>query len=97
HYKLKSYVWVFNSLILLQLLAILFSLGGSMSTGWWREEFHLQANYYTADIMIAFTMLWAFIISIQIISIKKNEFMFINSQLSYNISESTFFFCTRMI
>ena len=97
HYKLKSYVWVFNSLILLQLMAIVFSLGGTMSTGWWREEFHLQVNYYSADIMIAFTMLWAFIISIQIISSKRNEFMFINSQLSHHLSDAIFLCTTSVI
>lgn len=97
HYKLKSYVWVFNSLILLQLMAILFSLGGSMSSGWGQDEFYLEINYYSADIMIAFTMLWAFIISNQIISNKRNEFVFINSQLSHHLSDATFLFTTSFL
>src|SRR5690625_956695 len=89
-YKLRSYVWVFNSLILMQLLAILFSLGGPMSSGRSGDGFFLQINYYSADIIIAFTMLWAFIMAIQMLSIKDNEFMFINNKPSDHLSDVTF-------
>lgn len=96
-YKLRSYVWVFNSLILMQLLAILFSLGGPMSSGRSGDGFFLQINYYSADIIIAFTMLWAFIMAIQMLSIKDNEFMFINNKPSDHLSDVTFLLTTSVL
>lgn len=97
-YKLKANVWVFNSLILLQLLAILFSLGGiAGSSGSGGDGFYLQVQYYSADMAIVFTMLWAFIISIQIISNKESEFMFIMNKASNHLSDALFLLTTSII
>lgn len=96
-YKLKANVWVFNSLILLQLLAILFSLGGIASSGRGGDGFFMQISYYSADAMIVFTMLWIFIISVQIISNKENEFMFIKNKSSHHLSDAIFLLTASII
>lgn len=96
-YKLKANVWVFNSLILLQVMAILFSLGGTGSSGRYSEGFSFQIDYYSADLMIYFTILWAFIISVQIISNKENEFMYIMNKSSNSLSDALFLLTTSII
>lgn len=97
NYKLKSYAWVLNSLILMQILAILFSLGGISSSGGGGNGFSFNINYYSADMMIIFTMLWAFIIASQITSNKENEFMFVINQASHHFSDIAFMLTASVV
>lgn len=90
--KMKAYVWVFHSLVILQLIAVFFSLGGSGSMGSGRNDLFIQVQFYSADVVIAFTMLWAFIIAAQLTSTlyKENEFMFVTNQMSHHLSDLAF-------
>ncbi|KMY50406.1 hypothetical protein [Peribacillus loiseleuriae] len=87
-YKLRAYRQVYNSLIALQLLAIFFSFNGvgSMSGNW--GGIHLNINYYSADIIIIFTMLWG-LNSAALITTKAyrfDDFAFVTNRLSGNMA-----------
>lgn len=91
-FKLKAYMWAFSSLVVLQVLAILFSMGGTGSMGSGRNEMFIQVQFYSADLVIGFTMLWGFIVGTQITATmyKENEFMFVTNKLSHNLSDAAF-------
>lgn len=97
--KLKSYIGFWGSLIVLQLVAILFSLssiGNGISGGSYLE---LSMDYYTADYVVIFTMIWAFIISSQIMSRENREgdYTFVTNRLASNLSNIVFLFTVSVI
>lgn len=98
-FKLKSYMWAFSTLVILQLLGVLFSIGGTGSIGSGRNEMFIQIQYYSADIVIGFTMLWAFIVGTQITATiyKENEFMFVTNKLSHLLSDGAFLIVTSVM
>ena len=59
-FKLKANIDAFSSLIWIQLLAILFSFGGVGSMGGGGANLNIEVKYYSADLVIVFTMLWSF-------------------------------------
>ncbi|MCC2251706.1 hypothetical protein JUJ52_17260 [Virgibacillus sp. AGTR] len=87
-YKLKSYIGLFNSLVVLQLLAILFALGGSGMSGTSGYGIRIDVNYYSADLVIIFTILWAFFSSILMTtrSYQEESYTFVTNRLSNNLS-----------
>lgn len=91
-FKLKSCVGVFSGLIILQLLALVFSLGGTASTFRSGSILDFQMNYYSADIVIVFTMLWAFInaILIKTKAYTEDDFLFTTNRLTSNLSNIVF-------
>src|SRR5699024_6521177 len=91
-FKLKAYMWAFSSLVVLQVLGIIFSMGGTNSMGSGRNEMFIQVQFYSADMVIGFTMLWGFIVGTQITAAmyKENEFMFVTNKLSHSLSDAMF-------
>lgn len=91
-YKLRAYTQVFISLIFIQLLAILFSFNGVGSMGSSGDILSIEVHYYSADFVVAFTMLWGFISSI-LITTKTHrniDFPFVTNRLSSNLSNMLF-------
>ena len=66
HFKMKAFVELLNPLIFMQLIAILFSFNGIGQRGMGSMNGRLSVSYYSTDIVILLTILWAFIISIQL-------------------------------
>lgn len=91
-FKLKANIDTFSSLVGLQLLAILFSLGGSGSFMSSSQGMHLQVKYYSADVVIIFTMLWALVTAITITTKqnRNNDFTFVTNRLSSGLSDILF-------
>ena len=91
-FKLQAYSQVFLSLIFIQLLGILFSFGGVGGSGTSSDEFELNIHFYSADIIIVFTMLWGFITAILITtkSYRNDDFTFVTNRMSSNLAN--FFF-----
>lgn len=88
-FKLKAYVGLFNSLMVLQLLAILFSFGGSgQSGGSGGYGLQVSISYYSADLVVVFTILWAFISAILITTkaYREDDFTFVTNRVSGNLS-----------
>ncbi|WP_164670785.1 hypothetical protein [Virgibacillus doumboii] len=92
NFKLKSFVGVFSGLIILQLLALLFSLGGTASMSRGGTAYDFQVRYFGADIVVVFTMLWAFInaILIKTKAYTEDDFLFVTNRLSSNLSNIAF-------
>ncbi|MEC5425473.1 hypothetical protein QGM71_18490 [Virgibacillus sp. C22-A2] len=91
-YKLKAFIGVFSSLIVLQLLALLFSFNGTGMTGTGGAYWNASVTYYSSDIVIIFTMIWAFISSVLITTkaYREDDYVFIANRLSSNLSNIVF-------
>ncbi|GAE24969.1 hypothetical protein JCM9140_936 [Halalkalibacter wakoensis JCM 9140] len=91
-YKLKANVGIFSSLVLLQIMAILFSLNGTGQMGTGGMGFSVSVNYYSANLVIGFTMLWAFIQSIMLTtkSFRYDDFTFVTNRVTSNIANIAF-------
>ncbi|WP_066069097.1 hypothetical protein [Neobacillus soli] len=98
-YKLKAYIQVFTTLIALQLLAIFFSLNGVGSMGSSSESLEMDVHYYSADIVVFFTMLWSFIIAILITTkaYRNDDFVFVTNRVSSNLSNALFLLTASVI
>lgn len=91
-YKLKSYIQIFTNLIWMQLLAIFFSLNGVGSMGSSSESYEIIVRFYSADLVVAFTMLWGFIAAIYITTkaYRNDDFVFVTNGAASNLSNALF-------
>jgi hypothetical protein len=91
-YKLKAYLSVFSSLLIIQAVGMLLSLNGSGSMGTSSDGYSLNISYYTGDIIIIFTMLWSFISAIIITTkaYRNDDFVFVANRFSSNLSNVCF-------
>ncbi|TYS70445.1 hypothetical protein FZC76_00675 [Sutcliffiella horikoshii] len=91
-YKLSAYSGVFISLIILQVIAVLFSLNGVGNSSGGSELVRLNIHYYSANLIFVFTMLWVFIVSIIITSkaYRNDDFSFVTNRLSSDLSNVCF-------
>jgi len=95
-FKCRAYINLFNSLVLMQLIAVLFSLGGIGQGS--RGSIDLNIHYYTTDYVIVFTIIWALILAIQMTSrdFREQILPFVTNHLSNNLS-NVFFILTASI
>lgn len=91
YYKMKANAGMFFTLLAAQLLALIISLNGvsSMSTGY--DGMHYTLKYISGDIMIMFTLIWAFVIGISMaVNSFRSDFTFVTNRLSSNLSSMAF-------
>ncbi|API92783.1 hypothetical protein J32TS6_19950 [Virgibacillus pantothenticus] len=92
-YKQKSYVGIYVSLMVLQLISVLFGIDGSVFfTGGGMDNFNFYMNYFSSDMAIIFTVIWGGI-SAALITTKGywlENFMFVTNRLSNHLSNITF-------
>jgi hypothetical protein len=87
-YKVRSYSQVLVSLMMMQLLSMVFSLNSTSSSSTSSDTLNFELKYYSADLVVAFTILWGFITAI-ITTTKRyrnDDFIFITNRLSSNSS-----------
>ncbi|KGM44906.1 hypothetical protein [Neobacillus niacini] len=98
-YKFRSYIQVFLSLVFIQMLGILFSFNGVGMAGTSSSTFEIDIHFYSSDIVVIFTMLWAFITSILITTqaYRNDDFAFITNRLSSNLSNMLFLLTISMV
>lgn len=98
-FKLKANIDAFSSLIWIQLIAILFSFGGSSSSMTSSDGYHIEMKYYSADLVIIFTMIWAFVTAITITTkpYRNHDFTFVTNRLSSSISNLFFLLSASML
>ncbi|MCT8137218.1 hypothetical protein H1D32_05360 [Anaerobacillus sp. CMMVII] len=91
-YKLRAHYGIFTSLLLTQLIALLFSFMGSGSMGSGADGVMVIVTYYTGNVIIAFTMLWAFISGVSMNSklVRDGDFSFVTNRLTSNLSSIAF-------
>ena len=98
-FKLKANIDVFSSLVGIQLLAILFSLDGVGSMGMGGTNLSVDVKYYSADLVIVFTMLWSFVTAITITTkpYRNHDFTFVSNRLSSSLSNILFLLTASFI
>jgi hypothetical protein len=93
-YKWRAYTGVFTSLVIIQLLGVLFSLNGTgaMSSG--RTGYDISISYFTADIVIGFTIFWGFITAFLLTTkaYREDDFAFITNRKSSTFSTIIYLF-----
>jgi hypothetical protein len=91
-FKLKANIDAFSSLIGIQVIALLFSLGGMGMSGSSSSYFTLTVRSYSADVVMAFTMIWGLVTAITITtrSYRNFDFTFVTNRLSSNLSNVLF-------
>ncbi len=91
-YKIKANKGFISSLIFTQVIAILFSINGVGSSGFGMDNLSVDVSYFSADMVIVFTLIWAFITGISITT-KENryaEYTFLANRLSSSLSNMLF-------
>jgi hypothetical protein len=91
-FKMKSYRGMFTSLMMLQIIGILFSLGGEGGGGGGSETFSYDMNYYSGNIILAFMMIWVFISAIVVTTqaYRFDDYSFVANRLSSHLSNILF-------
>jgi hypothetical protein len=98
-FKLKANIDAFSSLVGIQVIALLFSLGGTNGFGSSSSYFTLTVSSYSADIVIAFTMIWAFVTAITITTrpYRNFDFTFVTNRLSSSLSNVLFLITASLL
>ncbi|MFB6467307.1 hypothetical protein ACE38V_10850 [Cytobacillus sp. Hz8] len=98
-FKLKANIDSYSSLTGIQVLAILFSFGGVASGGFGTDWIDINVHYFSADIVIAFTMLWSFTTAITITkkAYWSMDFSFVSNRLSSNVSNVLFLLTASLL
>lgn len=66
-FKMKAYTGAFSTLVTIQIIAILLSLGGLNTTGTTTTEgIGVTVKYFSGDLVIVFTVIWSFVIALTI-------------------------------
>ncbi|WP_222599404.1 hypothetical protein [Aquibacillus kalidii] len=92
-YKLKSYAGSYTSLVMVQLIAILLSVGGmSHMGGGSSERFDIEVSIYSHALVLIFTMFWAFATAILITTkaYRYEDFNFVTNRITSNMSNILF-------
>lgn len=91
-FKLKAYLPAFGTLVGLQLFALFLSLSGVGSMGTGSDMVDLNVTFYSADIVIVFTMLWACIMGIVLTTkpYRNGDFAFVSNRLSSHLANVLF-------
>lgn len=98
-FKLKANIDAFSSLIGIQLLALLFSIGGVGSAGMGGSNISVNIEYYSADLVIGFTLIWAFVTAITITTkpYRNHDFTFVTNRLSSSLSNILFLLTASIV
>lgn len=98
-YKCRAYIQILISLILIQVFSILFSGGSSGSAVGGGSSFNFNIHYYSADTVVAFTMLWGFISSILVTTkaYRMEDFAFVANRLTSGLSNILFLLTASFI
>ncbi|WP_394232072.1 hypothetical protein [Niallia oryzisoli] len=96
--KLKANFDAFSSLVWIQLLAILFSLGGVASQGFQSDGMSVSIKYFSADMVIAFTMIWGLVTAITITTkpYRYYDFSFVTNRVTSSLS-NILYLCTASV
>jgi len=98
-YKVKAYMSVFSSLLVVQVISLLLSTNGSRMMGSSYNGFSIDINYYTGDISIVFTLIWSFITAIIMTTkaYRNDDFTFVSNRLSSHLSNVAFLLFVSVI
>lgn len=97
--KLKSHIGFLSSLVTLQLVAILFSLGGIGQGGRGGLDISMTMHYYTPDYVVIFTIMWAFITAYQLVKKEswEQDYIFVTNRFTSHMANMLFLLTTSVI
>lgn len=98
-FKWNSFIGAFGSLATIQLLGLLFSIGGVGGHGFSSGYVSIETTYYSANTIIVFTFLWAFITGILLTgrAARYDDFSFVTNRVSSNIANILFLLTASII
>lgn len=98
-YKLKSRLGLFLAMAGVQVMALLFSLGGMMSHSMGTQYFNTSIIYFSSEMVIGFTFLWIFFVAVWITTkdYQNIDFTFVSNRLSSNLSNAAFLVTAALI
>lgn len=92
-YKLKAYKGSYSSLMIVQIIGLAFSMMASGSMGGSHSgNFLYEFDIYSANMVFAFTLLWAFVTGLTITSknYRYDDFSFVANRQTSNLSNMLF-------
>ena len=98
-YKLKSHLGLFLAMAGVQVIALLFSLGGVMSHGMGTQYLYTFVSYFSSEIVIGFTFLWILVVAVLVTTkdYQNIDFTFVSNRLSSNLSNGAFLVTAALI
>jgi len=87
-YKLKANISWIISLIVIQILALVFSLSGAQSMSGGSNSLMVNVRFYSADLIITFTFFWLFFMAAKLTAAhyKTMDFTLVTNRLSSHLS-----------
>lgn len=97
-FKVKSYRGTFTSLMVLQIIGLLFSVGGEGGFSGGSDNFSYAMTDYSSNILFALMMMWSFISAIVITTkaYRFDDYTFVANRMSSHIA-NIFFICLSSI
>ncbi|MDG5787234.1 hypothetical protein QA612_06990 [Evansella sp. AB-P1] len=91
-YKLNAYLNALSALMFVQILALFFSFLGVGSMGFGSSTVNLQVTTYSGSMVIVFSLMWAFIISITMTTkpYRNSDFSFVTNRVTSHLSSIAF-------
>jgi hypothetical protein len=91
-FKLRAYSGYVCGLVLAQVLALVFALSSAYSMGFSSSSYTVNIHSYSAQIVLIFSVVWAFIVAISISSRKSKDasFSFPGNRLTDSLSDLAF-------
>lgn len=98
-FKMKAYIDAFSSLVGIQFIAFLFSLGGGSSSMGTSDGYHFELKFYSADLVIIFTFIWIFVTAITITTkpYRNQDFTFVTNRMSSSLSNILFLLSASLL
>lgn len=98
-FKLKAHYSFFTVLLFIQMFAMFFSYFGTMTYGSTVEYVSLEVSFFSADAVIGFTQLWAFITSILLTTkaYRYSDFTFVTNRLTSHLSNILFLLIASLV
>lgn len=98
-FKLKANIDSLSSLVWIQLLAVLFSLGGVGTSGMGNGELNIEVKYYSSDLVIIFTLIWSLVTAITITtkSFRNQDFTLVTNRVTSCLSNILFLVTTSIL
>ncbi|WP_456272520.1 hypothetical protein [Bacillus sp. AK031] len=98
-FKWKTYRGVFSSLMVLQVIGILFSLNGDGMSGGGSGYFDFSLHVFSGNILFAFVMIWGFISAIIITTraYRYDDFTFVTNWMTSHLSNLLFLLAASFI
>ncbi|KAA9019481.1 hypothetical protein [Niallia endozanthoxylica] len=98
-FKLKANIDAFSSLVWIQLLAMLFSLGGVATQGFHSDGLSISIKYFSSDMVIVFTMIWGLVTAITITTkpYRYFDFSFVTNRATSSLANIIYLFAASVI